>query len=111
MILVYKLNFIELCLTVTIDGLGAPVKCSITSQFDFLIGVWGVRGVFGECGCELGVCALEVTVSWSSSKSTLGFLLSIPPPPVTCCLKLAHLLVLRTELFSDRVPNSPCKYV
>lgn len=97
-------------LTVTMDGRGAPVKCSITSQFDFFNGVWGVLGVFGECGCELGVPARELD-SRSKSNVVAGFFPSTSSPPlVTCCLRLAHLLVLLlTAPVIDRGPSSPWK--
>lgn len=91
-------------LTVTMEGRGAPVKCSITSQFDFLEGVWGVRGVLGVCGWgEDGVEDLEP--GGSSSNSTLGF-----PPSLaaTCCRRLAHLLVLLTDPATDLAATSPC---
>jgi len=80
-------------LTVMTEGRGAPVKCSMTSQLDFLIGgVCGVLGVLGVCGCEDGVMTLEPGGSNSSSMRGL------PPslPLLTCCLRLAHLLVLLT---------------
>jgi len=63
----------KLKLTVIMEGRGAPVKCSMTSQLDFLIGgVCGVLGVLGVCGCEDGVEALEPDVL--NSNSTRGLL-------------------------------------
>lgn len=93
-------------ITVIIDGRGAPVKCSITSQLDLRTGVCGVLGVFGECGCELGVGALEL-ISRSSNNSTAGLTLSIL---VTCCRRLAHRLVLLTDPVIVLVPSSPWKF-
>lgn len=86
------------------EGRGAPVKCSITSQLDFLEGVWGVRGVLGVCGWgEDGVEGLDP--GGSRSNSTLGF-----PPSLaaTCCRRLAHLLVLLTDPATDLAATSPC---
>lgn len=61
----------------------------MTSQFDFLTGVCGVFGVLGVFGCEDGVVDLEP--GGSNSSSTRG----LPPLLLfTCCLRLAHLLVL-----------------
>lgn len=85
------------------EGRGAPVKCSITSQLDFLEGVWGVRGVLGVCGWEDGVEDLEP--GGSRSNSILGF----PPSfAATCCRRLAHLLVLLTDPVTDLAATSPC---
>jgi len=96
-------------LTVMTEGRGAPVKCSMTSQLDFLIGgVCGVLGVLGVCGCEDGVMALEP--GGSNSNSMRG----LPPslPLLTCCLRLAHLLVLRTPAPAIILgPISPWKKV
>lgn len=73
------------------EGRGAPVKCSMTSQLDFLMGgVCGVFGVLGVCGCEDGVESLEPDVLNSNS------IRGLPPSwlLLTCCLRLAHLLVV-----------------
>lgn len=78
------------------------MKCSITSQFDFLSGVCGVRGVLGVCGCEDGVEDLDP--GGSSSNSTLGLPVSLP---LACCRRLAHLLVLLPEPVTDLVATSP----
>lgn len=88
------------------EGRGAPVKCSMTSQLDFLIGgVCGVFGVLGVCGCEDGVEGLEPGVS--NSSSTRG----LPPslPLLTCCLRLAHLLVVLAAPAIVLGPISPCR--
>lgn len=82
------------------EGRGGPVKCSITSQLDFLTGVcgvFGVLGVWGVCGWDEGVEGFDP--GGSRSNSTRG----LPPSFTVCCRRLAHLLVL----FKDPVVDLP----
>lgn len=102
--IVHLIKHEEKLLTVMMEGRGAPVKCSMTSQLDFLMGgVCGVFGVLGVCGCEDGVEGLEPDVL--NSNSTRG----LPPSwlLLTCCLRLAHLLVVLGAPVIVLCPISP----